>query len=72
MCTQGDPNYKGCVFWRGGLYGYETSKSFVYDDNTQPNANGSASNDGFDTLNAEAYKGESSDLWPSSLWEIAR
>jgi hypothetical protein len=56
LCDESDPGYKGCVFWRGGLYGYKSSDSFVIDDGTIPNQNGSASNAGFDTLNFEAYE----------------
>lgn len=56
MCGK-DKGYYGCVFWRGGVYGYnESGSSFVEDTGTIANVNGSASNAGFDTLNSAYYK----------------
>jgi len=58
LCNPSSPELKGCIFWRGGVFTPGRSDSWVKDRRTS-DYNGSASNDGWDFLNAEKYKG----LW---------
>ncbi|KAI5778626.1 hypothetical protein EDC01DRAFT_756865 [Geopyxis carbonaria] len=62
MCNSSSPGYKGCVWWRGGLYNINGSdSSFTKDMETFPNVNGTVSNAGFDFLNRDKYAAEQVD-----------
>ena len=56
LCAPNSPQLRGCLFWRGGVFSPDRSTSWVKDKRVA-NYNGSASNDGWDYLNGEVYKG---------------
>jgi hypothetical protein len=56
LCNESHPDLRSCIFWRGGVFTPESSTTWVNDRGTT-GYNGSASNEGWDFLNAEKYKG---------------
>lgn len=60
LCNQSHPDVRSCIFWRGGVFTPQDSKTWVKDKRTS-DYNGSASNEGWDYLNAENYKDQGDD-----------
>lgn len=56
LCNASDPRVRSCIAWRGGVFSPGKSDTWRKDGGDQP-YNGSASNEGWDYLNAENYKG---------------
>ena len=56
LCNASDPTVRSCIFWRGGVFSPEKSDTWQKDGGVEP-YNGSVSNEGWDYLNSENYKG---------------
>ena len=56
LCNASHPDVRSCIFWRGGVFSPEKSSTWEKDKKVSA-YNGSASNEGWDYLNAENYKG---------------
>lgn len=61
VCDPDAKDSRQCFFWRGGSFYPDKSETWKLDDGTKP-YNGSASNEGFDWVNRDAYAGKKDPL----------